>query len=62
LPAQGDFDVALPTSPGRVNTAHPIEELTKTTGWPLLVSAELLEATCFRFRDSTGNQGWRIRK
>jgi adenylate cyclase len=28
-----------------VNTAHRIEELTKTTGWPLLVSAELLEAT-----------------
>jgi len=28
-----------------VNTAHRIEELTKTTGWSLLVSAELLEAT-----------------
>jgi adenylate cyclase len=28
-----------------VNTAHRIEELTKATGWPLLVSAELLEAT-----------------
>ena len=28
-----------------VNTAHRIEELTKTAGWPLLVSAELLEAT-----------------
>jgi adenylate cyclase len=28
-----------------VNTAQRIEELTKTTGWPLLVSAELLEAT-----------------
>jgi adenylate cyclase len=28
-----------------VNTAHRIEELTKTTGWPLLVSAELLGAT-----------------
>jgi adenylate cyclase len=28
-----------------VNTAHRIEELTRTTGWPLLVSAELLEAT-----------------
>jgi adenylate cyclase len=28
-----------------VNTARRIEELTKTTGWPLLVSAELLEAT-----------------
>jgi adenylate cyclase len=27
-----------------VNTARRIEELTKTTGWPLLVSAELLEA------------------
>jgi adenylate cyclase len=27
-----------------VNTAHRIEELTKTAGWPLLVSAELLEA------------------
>jgi Barrel-sandwich domain of CusB or HlyD membrane-fusion/Adenylate and Guanylate cyclase catalytic domain len=28
-----------------VNTAHRIEELTKTAGWPLLVSLELLEAT-----------------
>jgi adenylate cyclase len=28
-----------------VNTAQRIEELTKTTGWSLLVSAELLEAT-----------------
>jgi adenylate cyclase len=28
-----------------VNTAHRIEELTKATGWPLLVSAELLEVT-----------------
>jgi adenylate cyclase len=28
-----------------VNTAQRIEELTKTTGWPLLVSTELLEAT-----------------
>jgi adenylate cyclase len=28
-----------------VNTAHRIEELTKTTAWSLLVSAELLEAT-----------------
>jgi adenylate cyclase len=27
-----------------VNTAHRIEELTKTTNWPFLVSAELLEA------------------
>ena len=27
-----------------VNTAHRIEELTKTTGWSLLVSTELLEA------------------
>jgi adenylate cyclase len=27
-----------------VNTAHRIEELTKTAGWPLLVSAELLKA------------------
>jgi adenylate cyclase len=27
-----------------VNTAHRIEELTKMTSWPLLVSAELLEA------------------
>ena len=27
-----------------VNTAHRIEELTKTAGWPLLVSTELLEA------------------
>jgi class 3 adenylate cyclase len=27
-----------------VNTAHRIEELTKTAGWPLLVSVELLEA------------------
>ena len=27
-----------------VNTAHRIEELTRTTGRPLLVSAELLEA------------------
>ena len=27
-----------------VNTAHRIEELTKMTGWPLLVSAELFEA------------------
>jgi adenylate cyclase len=26
-----------------VNTAQRIEELTKTTGWPLLVSTELLE-------------------
>jgi adenylate cyclase len=28
-----------------VNTARRIEELTKTNGWPVLVSAELLEAT-----------------
>jgi class 3 adenylate cyclase len=28
-----------------VNTAQRIEELTKTTGWPLLVSIELLQAT-----------------